>query len=183
MYGISSLSWASHRRSSQPARVFASAGDDGHQLFEGPVHGGADRARGAVHVLERAGHAFQEQHRPFRAQHRVVPSDGLDLAHRVPDTIDRRLRLPAERAPAEPPRECPVRGLSPGHAHPRRLWLSTRFRAAGAVALPLVPPSARYAPSSAICFTRGYPGTAASGSPSRAAAARILMSFEQSGHD
>ena len=61
-------------------------------------------------MLERGGHAFEEQHGGLGGQGRIVSGGCLDLADGLPDTLDRRVRLPAEGAAAEATRERPASG-------------------------------------------------------------------------
>jgi hypothetical protein len=80
MYGILSAARASNKRWSHFWRVRLSAGaaalistSTSMALF----HGGADRPRRAVDVLERGRHLLEEQHRPFWGQHRVLTAHVL----------------------------------------------------------------------------------------------------------
>jgi hypothetical protein len=59
--------------------------------FDGMVHCRADGTRGAIHMFERGRHAFEEQHGALGSQDPIVSGDRLDLAHGLPDTLDRRL--------------------------------------------------------------------------------------------
>jgi hypothetical protein len=85
------------------ARVFASAGAAAISgtsvaiaLFRG-----ADRARGAVDMLERRGEPLDEVHRAFGREHGVRASHLLDLDDGFLHALNRGLRPPAEGVAAK----------------------------------------------------------------------------------
>ncbi len=82
-----------------------------HECGDGVVHCGADRARGAVDLLECGRDPLDERNRTLGTEHGILAYGLLDLGDSLFHALDGRLGLPAERTPAKAGLELPLVGF------------------------------------------------------------------------
>ena len=64
-------------------------GNHSYQFLDGLVHRCADRARGAVHMLQRGRYSLKEQHRTFGGENWICAADLSDLRRRLLHALNR----------------------------------------------------------------------------------------------
>jgi hypothetical protein len=98
-----------------PSKISRCCGDDWHEFFDRAVDGVANCPGRAVHVLQCGRDLFQEQHRAFGGQHRVLALDLPDLRQRFLHPRNRRLRAPTEGTAPKARCKLPERSFRRGH--------------------------------------------------------------------
>jgi len=88
--------------------VHRRAAYEGHQFLDGGVGGMAQRASGAVDLVQGRGELLQKKDGALRRRGRFLSSNSTDFNKGFVDALDRELgALPAERSAAEAVAECP----------------------------------------------------------------------------